>query len=251
LLRNLLLVAIVWALLYGVAETLDVMPEMRLPFASRVDEAPAPEAPPEGDSLGEEVDADEADDAEAHEVAVEDAVAEESPAEPDVEEDAPAGVCEDASASPRVFAARLPSGAPALLVDCGGHAELLVPELERGRATTVARLAYAAPLLRVESKDLTSDGRPDLAFAFPDRLVLLPTNALGVWAEPTALEGWAGASQTAEARPEGPSEVVIERVTYRVEPRLRAFGLVAEPREGEARALVVEPAALFYRAQLR
>jgi hypothetical protein len=260
--RSLLLVVAVWALLYGAAEILGVMPRIEPPFAADEDEArrtsaavelpspaeealdePAEEAPPapaldETDFIGPPQETDER-----------------APdSEPSLARDGEVGfVCAHGTEEPRLHAARLPSGTAAILVDCGTSAELIVPDAAAARGSIAARFTYAGPLMRVEAKDLTSDGRPDLAFAFADRLVLLPTNAFGVWAEPTTLEGLAGTRAPSEdeaARPSA-SRLALEGGTYVVEPHDEAFRLVLERESGEGTVVRVEQAALIYQADLR
>src|SRR5690606_5033864 len=135
----------------------------------------------------------------------------------------------------RLHPARLPDGSPALLIDCGTFAEIMVPEASQSRASLVARFTYTGPLKKVEAKDLTSDGRPDLAFAFTDRMVLLPASPHGVWASPTALEGFTGGPADAPAEAPSPeARLVIEKNVYVVERRAEQFVLGVE--RGEERS---------------
>jgi hypothetical protein len=236
--RTLVLVAAVWLFLYGAAEVLGLMPRMESSPAVVVD-SPEVSEPPAPSVEAPQVVA----------VPVRDAAT-----APDVEDGGGVedGVCRRGDREPLLHEARLPSGAAAVLVDCGGFAELIVPDVSASRATVVAELTYDGPLLRVEAKDLTGDGREDLAFAFADRLVLLPTNALGVWAEPRTLEGWrGGAPEATRAEEETPSRLLLGRFAFTIVSRGETRALAVE-RESETPAVLrLERAALMFRAALR
>jgi hypothetical protein len=234
--RTFVLIAAVWLLLYGAAEVLGVMPPAE---STRTVEDDAPD-----DAAGPEPTSDASEPLEVSTHAEKSAVQD--------DEHGGQTVCQGGNQEPRLHAARLPSGAAALLVDCGAFAELMVPDVPAARATVVARLTYVGPLLRVEAKDLTGDGHADLAFAFADRLVLLPTNAFGVWSEPTTLEGWRGdAPEVASPDEDAPPRLRLGESVFVIIRRGEARALAVESASGSPSSLRVEDAALVFRAALR